>query len=117
MAKPKSSSSGPRKTFTSEPRTHEAVEFDLDGDTYHLTPPKIAPMLMSVASATDGGRDIEAVRQQLAWFETGLPEEEFERLIDRLEDYEDGLDLSMIGQVFRWVVEQTTGRPMPPSSG
>lgn len=102
------------KEFTTTKREAVVVEFDLDGEHYTFTAPKQAELLASVVSkvglhgqsvSTDGVKDL------MNWLGEGLPEEQAERLLERLRDPEDDFDLPDINKLARYLLTQTSGRP------
>lgn len=112
------------KTFTPTARERKTVEFDIprrDGEPeiYHFDPPKIAGAMMPVldpqasSSEDEDGDDSRLSMSQAtwSWLRRGLPEEEYQRLIDRLHDDDDDLDVPDVTQVVRWLMGQVTGRP------
>lgn len=117
------------KTFTPAARTRKTIEFEIptkDGDkeTYHFDPPKIAGAMMPVldpgasASSDDedeeesgGGGRVSMTQATWAWLRKGLPAEEYQRLIDRMHDEDDDLDVPDVAGVVRWLMGQVTGRP------
>ena len=116
------------KTFTPAARTRKTIEFDIplgDGETetYHFDPPKIAGAMMPVldpgsAPSSDdddeemgGAGRVSMTQATWAWLRKGLPDEEYQRLIDRMHDEDDDLDVPDVAQVVRWLMTQVTGRP------
>ena len=117
------------KTFTPTARKREVIEFDIprDGESemYHFDPPKIAGAMMpvldpnAVRSASDGedddeeggGARVSMTQATWAWLRKGLPTEEYDRLMDRLQEDDDDLDVPDVAQVVRWMMSQVTGRP------
>ena len=115
------------KTFTPTARKREAIEFDIptpDGepDTYHFNPPKIAGAMMPILDPSaarsdeneeddeDGGR-MSMGQATWTWLRRGLPAEEYQRLMDRMQNEEDDLDVPDVVQVVRWLMGQVSGRP------
>lgn len=115
------------KTFTPAARKRDAIEFTIpwpDGteDTYQFTAPKIAGAMMPVldpgAVVDDDGEDEDGASGRMsmtqatwAWLRKGLPEEQYARLMGRMQDEDDDLDVPDVAQVVRWLMGQITGRP------
>lgn len=128
------------KQFTTEKRQPETIVFSIDDDEFHFTPVKVAPAMLPVLdpksrrnrgarpsangdgpSDDDGENEDEATataredqsmtQAAWQWLYDGLPDEEWDRLVGRLRDPEDGLDLQDVVGVVRWLMGQATGRP------
>lgn len=66
------------KTFTTPKRTTRVIEFELDGDPYQFSPPKLAaavmPMLDPSAAANDGDdAKVTMTKAAWEWLRDGLP--------------------------------------------
>lgn len=102
------------KTYsTSTTLARTPIDFELDGTTYHFTPPKTASVILGFAA---GGS--EGIKGLLNWLSDGLPEDQMETLKARLLDPEDPLDFELVGEItsdlLEQVTEQKTGRPTRP---
>lgn len=102
----------PNKQFTTAKRRSKPVEFDLDGETFHFTPPKTAGMVLDVISGD--ANSPAAAKAALDWMSHGLPEDENARLIERLRDPEDDFDFPDLAPIIEFLVEETSGTPTPP---
>jgi hypothetical protein len=71
--------------FTTAKKSKEPVIFTLDGAEYHFTPHKNAGVVLALMS----GDDSAAVKATFDWLSKGLPDEETQRLIDKLNDEND----------------------------
>lgn len=115
------------KTFTPTARKRETIEFviplpDGEPDTYHFDPPKIAGAMMPVLDPGavqvdeddedgEGGGRLTMTQATWAWLRKGLPAEEYQRLMTRMQDEDDDLDVPDVAGVVRWLMGQVTGRP------
>lgn len=101
-------------------KRHEPIPFrlsvvDEDGEPtgeveeYEFTPQKNSLMVMPMLDG-DGGEN-ETIKAVFDWLGAGLPEEQSDRLKDRLRDPADPLDLDTLGNVIESLVEATGGRP------
>jgi len=90
------------KSFTTAARRvrAEPIEFDLDGVTYHFTPPKTIGVFLT---AIEGGTAM--IEYQLNWLDAGLPRDEAAIIRDRL--------LEVVG----YLLGEAVGRPTGPSPG
>jgi hypothetical protein len=94
-------------SFTSAKRRKDPIPFDLDGETYSFTPPKQAAMALPFL---DDENAVE-LRVVMDWLGKGLPEEQVERLIERLRDKEDDFDIDTLKAVVKGLVGKVSGRP------
>lgn len=125
------------KQFTTEKRQPETIVFSIDEDEFHFTPPKMATAMLPIldpksrrngsrpapsdnGDATAQGEDPEErearddqtmTQAAWQWLYDGLPDDEWERLRGRLRDPDDGLDVTDVVPVVRWLLGQTAGRP------
>ena len=101
------------KTFTTAARrvAKKTVDFELDGDTYHFTPPKTTGIYLAGIE----GSGTDQLKAQLDWLEAGLPADEASHLRERLLDVTDDLEITGILEVVGWLLEEMTGRPTTPS--
>lgn len=104
------------KQFTTSGRgSRKPITFRLDDDTYTFTPPKVAGIVLDLFDVTVTPGEEEAARSAARgafdWLSSGLPEEESERIIGRLRDPDDPLDLPDVVEVIKWLLEKVSGRP------
>jgi hypothetical protein len=102
--------------FTTTARKREMVEFALDGDDYHFTPPKVSGLLLDMVAtdADDPAAGLTVARTMLDWLSEGLPEEENARLVGRLRDPKDHLEFDDLQPVISVLVERAADRPTLP---
>jgi hypothetical protein len=108
------------KDFTTAKRERKVVEFTLDDETYTFTAPKQAGLVMSVVQTVGvdkASTDSDAVRDLLNWLGDGLPDEQATRLLARLQDPDDDLDLAQINDIARYLISQVSNRPTRRRSG
>lgn len=98
--------------FTSAKKRKEVIEFTLDGELYHFTPHKTA----SVVLALLGGDQTAQVKETFDWLSDGLPDEESQRIIDKLKDPDDEFDITDLTDVIRGLQEEIAGRPTTSSA-
>lgn len=110
------------KTFTAGTRKREAIPFVIEApdgtdDTYRFTPPKIAGAMMAVLDPTstddadDGESSLSMTQATWAWLRTGLGQEQYDRLVERLRDEDDDLDIPDVTEIVRWLMGKVSGRP------
>lgn len=98
--------------YTTPKRKKVVIEFKLDGDDYHFTPPKNADMVLPVLKekVTDAG--LASIRAQFNWINDGLPKVESARLLKKLQDPGDDFDWPDLEKISDWVMKQVNkGRP------
>lgn len=107
------------KQFPAAVHRTKPIEFEIAGDVFHFTPPKLAGPALALLEPMDdaGSWEIEQLRQQMDWLGEGLAEGEADKLMARLRDPEDPLDLPVVWQVLEWLLAKVAGRPTRPSSG
>lgn len=98
------------KGFTTAARRKKPIRFDLDGEAYTFTPPKSAGPLFALLEADDGD-ELAGARVQFDWLGAGLADGQSEKLIARLKDPEDDLDVEDLRPIIEWLQEQISGRP------
>ncbi len=100
------------KTFTSARQriSTEPIEFELDGDTYSFTPQKTTALAVS---GLNGGS--EQIKGQLNWLGAGLSDEQAKKILDRLLDPADDLELVTVIQIVGFLLGEMAGRPTGPS--
>ena len=99
--------------FTSAARREagEEIKFTLDGEDYLFTPPKTVPVFLAADK-----NPAEWARVRLNWLSHGLPEDQAQRIHDRLMDFDDALDYGTLSEVINYLMEEMSGRPTGPSS-
>jgi hypothetical protein len=86
----------------------KAIEFTLDGTTYHFKPPKTTALVLADTTT-------DQLRAQLNWLEAGLPDDESELIRNRLFDLEDDLEAIDLVRIVNSLLEEMSGRPTGPS--
>lgn len=82
-----------------------------EGDhVYSFTPPKSAVMMMPVLDS-DEVTDIGMTRATFDWLSEGLSEEDSDRIMARLRDPKDDLDIDTLAEVIQGLSEKVSGRP------
>jgi hypothetical protein len=120
------------REFTTPARERTLVTFTLDGDLYHFTPPKFSIIAMGIGdlinaiSGTAAGMDEDSpesgastmamMRELLDWLGAGLPDDEGQRILDRLKDPDDDLDIDTVLTITLGLMEEAGDRPTQPSS-
>lgn len=99
--------------FTTAKKRRDPLDFTLDGETYHFTPTKTAGVVLALAD----GDNTEVMKQTFDWLSHGLPDDEAQRLIDRLNDPDDDLDVDDLGTIISGLQEEIAGRPTTPPAG
>lgn len=103
---------GEHLDYTTPKRKKDVIEFKIDGDDYHFTPPKNAKMVLPVlkGKVTDAG--LASVQAQFNWVNDGLPKKERERLLKKLNDDNDDFDWPDLEKISDWLMKQVNkGRP------
>jgi hypothetical protein len=77
---------------------------------YSFTPPKSAVMMMPVIDNEDTG-DLAMTRATFNWLEVGLSTEDSERILARLRDPADDLDVDTLAKVISGLSERASARP------
>lgn len=101
------------KQFTSGSRARKPVEFVLDDDEYVFTPPKVAGLVLDAFNGDDDDdtRQRSAAQAAFDWLYDGLPEDDADRIVARLRDPDDPLDLPDLVEVIKWLLSKVSGRP------
>lgn len=95
--------------FQTAKRRKEPIPFVLDGEEYEFTPQKNSLLVMpSMGEDLDGSEELRGI---FDWLGAGLPDEQEQRIITRLKDPEDDLDLDMLNKVASALIEEISGRP------
>lgn len=82
-----------------------------DDHEYTFTPPKSAVMLMPVLEASDGNMGVSMTKSTFDWLGQGLSEADNDRVIKRLRDPKDDLDVDTLSNVVEKLSEKVAGRP------
>lgn len=99
------------KSFTTQARKMDWIEFELDGKPLKMRTPKAD--VLAIAAAGEGA---DAIRDSVdAMFEL-FDEETAAYLRGRLLDLADGMSLDTIQEIIMWAIEEEAGRPTGPSS-
>lgn len=103
-------------TFTTPTRDAEPIPFELDGEEYEFTPHKIAGMMLPVIDPEAAGVNGEGASQtvgqrQWDWFKRGLPEDQYARIVARLQDPKDDLDYKHVTDISNALMRKASGRP------
>lgn len=102
----------PDGSFTTGVRRTQTITFDLDGERYSFTPPKTALLTMRLISGELGGdEDLAGTRATFDWLSDGLPEEQNDRLVERLRDPKDDFDVENLATIIEWLRKKVDGRP------
>ena len=81
-----------------------------DDHEYSFKPPKTALMLMPILDGSDEG-GMGMTKATLNWLGEGLTEDENQRILKRLKDPKDDLDLEHLTDVIKALSERVAGRP------
>ena len=82
-----------------------------DDHEYSFTPPKSALMLMPILDGGDISDGMGMTKATLNWLGEGLTEEENQRILARLKDNKDDLDVDNLTDVIKALSEKVGGRP------
>lgn len=84
-----------------------------DPHIYHFTAPKIAVALLPVIEGGDDDDDsgLGVTASTFDWLGQGLSEEDNKRIVARLQNPEDDLDIDTLGAVVRGLMERVGQRP------
>lgn len=106
----------PSLEFEVAKRRREPINFHLNDEPdfeYTYIPQKIAGIALAVADNDEQ----RTMKHTFDWLSDGLPDEQAQHLVDRLEDPEDDLDVEQLGAIIEKLQEQITGRPTTPEGG
>lgn len=99
-----------RIVIDAEPR--EAFPVSLVGVEYLVTPPKSTIALALAARAKEAGSDGEKVREELdGWVRIAFGKKQAAKVIERLDDADDDLDLPHIMTLMQKLAEAVTPDP------
>lgn len=99
--------------FTSAKKRWDKLTFTLDGEQYDFTPSKSG----GLAAAMMTGDQEEVVNETFDWLSRGLPDEQTQRIIDKLRDPDDDFDMPDLGELIRGLQEEVSGRPTGSANG
>ena len=100
-----------RRQAGEKPRTKTVV---IDGEEFTFARQKAYPLFKALEGAKG---EIEQFDRVEAWLFGALPDEQAERLRERLEDPEDDLDVPHLVEVFQSLVQGVASRPTTRSRG
>lgn len=104
---------------TSKPERKQ-VTFQIDDDEFTFACPKLAAAMRPLLEPNgdgDGASNLSMTQAAWKWLRSGLPEDQYEHLMGRLEDEDDGLDIPDVAEVVRYLMGEATGRPTGSRSG
>lgn len=104
------------KSFTSSNARRKTISFELDGEEFDFRPPKLAGIALDILQG-ESEEGQTAARAAFDWLSDGLPEEQSDRLVARLRDSDDPLDLPDLVEIIRWLVGKVAGRPSGSRAG
>lgn len=100
------------KTYTTKERAPRPIEFELDGETFHFTPPKQSRLIMDAVTAEDQDMaQFYATRDLFNWLGLGLSDEQGQRILDRLNDPADDLDTDTVMEITHDLIKEASNRP------
>lgn len=119
------------KSFTSKVvDKREDIVFELDGDKFYFTPVKQTTQLIGMLNVRGDSAeaDIERIGSMLDWLAAGLdrkyykayqkdssvkpgPDSQWGKLLDKLADPDDPLELDTLSDVITWLMGEVSGRP------
>jgi hypothetical protein len=99
--------------FTSAKKRWDKLTFTLDGEQYDFTPSKSG----GLAAAMLTGDQEAMIAETFDWLSRGLPDDQTQRIIDKLRDPEDDFDMADLGDLIRGLQEEVTGRPTGSPNG
>lgn len=87
----------------------DLIEFKLDGDVFHARRMKDATLAYLVAQASDTTDHARIVTAVLDFMEKALTPESARLFRKRMLDPEDGFDMEIVIEVFRWLLGEVAG--------
>lgn len=93
-------------------KKRKIIEFRIEGDdfVYSFTTPKTAGLVLDI-TAEGSSEEVASTRAMLNWLSRGLPEDQNQRLMDRLRDPDDDLDFEELGEYVEKLMEEVNGNP------
>lgn len=109
----KDKTAAPDMAFNVARRRVRPVTFTLEGDehVYEFTAPKMAAYSIDVMLGVEESSTQNNVKRMFDWLGDGLREGEVDRIIARIKDKDDDLDLTILEDVLKWLQGKTAGRP------
>lgn len=101
----------PDGVFTTAKRRAKPITFTLDGEDYEFTPPKRAAAVVDLVLSGQEANGLATTRVAFDWISAGLPEEQNDRLVERLKDPEDDFDIENLENLLEWLRKRSEGRP------
>jgi hypothetical protein len=101
----------PDGVFTTAKRRAKPITFTLDDEDYVFTPPKRAGAVVDLVLSGEGVDELAATRAAFDWLSRGLPEEQNDRIVERLKDPEDDFDIENLEDLLQWLRKRVEGRP------
>jgi hypothetical protein len=95
-------------SFTTATRNKKPIPFVLDGTTYEFTPPKQTAIFLELMN---GGNGAAITKKAFDWLSDGLPEEQNDKLVERLRDPNDDFDLPDLRKILEKLQEAAAGGP------
>jgi hypothetical protein len=98
-----------------KPRPARKLTFDLGGEIYTFSIPKVYGLIETIKEAQigtgSGVQDAEAFGKIEDWLFSSLSLEEAQRIKERLRDEEDDLDLEHVLEIFQALTKAASDRP------
>jgi hypothetical protein len=82
-----------------------------DDHVYNFDPPKSAVMLMPVLEQGDGNGGVAMTKSTFDWLGQGLSQEDNDRILNRLKDPKDDLDIDTLSTVIEALSSRVAARP------
>lgn len=89
----------------------EPVEFDLNDKTFYCKPAMQGAVLLDFVSKADSDQGGQAAGALYGFFKDAMEEAEYARFREYLNDPKIIFDMSEIGDIASWLVEEYTARP------
>lgn len=101
------------KQFKTAALDKKVITFKIDDEEYRFAPRKVAKMFLPVLGFGDENEDTEfaTIRAQFQWVMDGLDQPSKDRLMERLNDDDDGLDIDTVASIGEWLTEKVGGNP------
>jgi len=105
--------SGRRKSFKGGKAVseYEPVEFDLNDQTFKCKPALQGAVLLEFVAKVDGDSGGAAANALYGFFKDAMEEDEYQRFRDYLKQPDLIIEMSTIGEIASWLVEEYTNRP------
>lgn len=89
----------------------EPVEFDLNDQTFKCKPALQGAVLLEFVSKADSDSGGQAAGAMYSFFQDCMEESEYERFYEYLNRPDLIIDMTTIGEIASWLVEEYTARP------